>query len=487
MNGKRFADWWGMAGLVMALAAGPAGAATYVPDTLVVTGPGLVQAPLGQLVINVGGKSQTLSGAIVNAAASAPGCFGVAGSLCNVGSGATGLTDGTTPLYFSRIGPAQAPSGGEWQIASANLGNVTALRDLYYDGTDFGFSAQTVRSIWGYEHGAFGCDEGGTTRATTVSANVTIAGNVMTVAAGLTGTIAAGMDILITGLYTGGTPGPLPMVVQQLSGTTGGAGTYEISSATGDPRALNVSVPSSTSATMGVDPTISCSRTFIEASNGLTGSSQPNDFTIVQTYGATNAQHNMFQITQAGNGDNVGDMYWDRTSGGAGNILHSLHSSGFLAISGTVSGTGPVDAFDVYLSSGNCMVVGRETINRGACSYGVNGEDLEIHSATPIVRWRVDSTAIADMFLDSANKRLGVMDPITSSTAAPVWFYVDGTQNVWLQGGVQVGAPTGGFKGAGTVNAAGVYYANGTAGVSCAAASVSLTTLVVSNGIITHC
>jgi hypothetical protein len=40
------------------------------------------------------------------------------------------------------------------------------------------------------------------------------------------------------------------------------------------------------------------------------------------------------------------------------------------------------------------------------------------------------------------------------------------TTNTTLSGGVQVGAPTGGDKGVGTVNAAGAYWANGTAGAS---------------------
>jgi hypothetical protein len=53
--------------------------------------------------------------------------------------------------------------------------------------------------------------------------------------------------------------------------------------------------------------------------------------------------------------------------------------------------------------------------------------------------------------------------------------------------GLQVGAPTGGDKGAGTINAAGAYYANGTVGVSCAAGTVNLTTFAVTNGIVTHC
>lgn len=52
---------------------------------------------------------------------------------------------------------------------------------------------------------------------------------------------------------------------------------------------------------------------------------------------------------------------------------------------------------------------------------------------------------------------------------------------------VAVGSPTGGDEGAGTINVANSYYANGTQGVSCAAGTVSLVTLTITNGIVTHC
>jgi hypothetical protein len=51
-------------------------------------------------------------------------------------------------------------------------------------------------------------------------------------------------------------------------------------------------------------------------------------------------------------------------------------------------------------------------------------------------------------------------------------------------GGLQVGVPTGGDKGAGTINAAGAYHANGTAGVATFGPS-AVTSITVKNGIIT--
>lgn len=77
----------------------------------------------------------------------------------------------------------------------------------------------------------------------------------------------------------------------------------------------------------------------------------------------------------------------------------------------------------------------------------------------------------------------------SEATRYDISTYTAGASNYELRigNGVQSGAPTGGAKGVGTVNAAGAYYANGTAGVSCAAGTVSLATLAVTNGIVTHC
>jgi hypothetical protein len=52
-------------------------------------------------------------------------------------------------------------------------------------------------------------------------------------------------------------------------------------------------------------------------------------------------------------------------------------------------------------------------------------------------------------------------------------------------GGVQIGAPTGGDKGADTLNVKGAYYADGTLGVTCSGSPTSSFASV--NGIVTHC
>ncbi len=65
----------------------------------------------------------------------------------------------------------------------------------------------------------------------------------------------------------------------------------------------------------------------------------------------------------------------------------------------------------------------------------------------------------------------------------------DGTANrlsVTQGGGVQVGAPTGGDKGAGAINAAAAYYANGTVGVTCNAGISAVTGRAI-NGLVTTC
>jgi hypothetical protein len=50
---------------------------------------------------------------------------------------------------------------------------------------------------------------------------------------------------------------------------------------------------------------------------------------------------------------------------------------------------------------------------------------------------------------------------------------------------LQIGAPTGGNEGTGTINAAGAYYANGTKGVTCSGALTVIASITITNGIIT--
>lgn len=73
------------------------------------------------------------------------------------------------------------------------------------------------------------------------------------------------------------------------------------------------------------------------------------------------------------------------------------------------------------------------------------------------------------------------------AAGAPLLFTANGNALVMtLTSGVQIGTPTGGDKGSGTINIGGLYYANGTAGVNCPA-GVTAGTVVVTNGIVTHC
>lgn len=63
--------------------------------------------------------------------------------------------------------------------------------------------------------------------------------------------------------------------------------------------------------------------------------------------------------------------------------------------------------------------------------------------------------------------------------------YTVGTETVKFGGGVILGAPTGGDKGAGTLNAAGLYYANGTAGLASQVVALAKLTAGGTNGSIT--
>lgn len=56
--------------------------------------------------------------------------------------------------------------------------------------------------------------------------------------------------------------------------------------------------------------------------------------------------------------------------------------------------------------------------------------------------------------------------------------------SIWPNGGLTVGTPTGGNKGLGTINAAGDYYANGTAGVTAGPYTI-INSITVTNGLVT--
>lgn len=99
-------------------------------------------------------------------------------------------------------------------------------------------------------------------------------------------------------------------------------------------------------------------------------------------------------------------------------------------------------------------------------SWAIGGAQI---AAVPSATWTSSSHPL-DMYFQTT--------AIGSTTAATAL-------RIFNDGGVSTGAAV--DEGAGTINAAGVYYANGTAGVSCPANTVNLTTFTVKNGIVTHC
>lgn len=119
---------------------------------------------------------------------------------------------------------------------------------------------------------------------------------------------------------------------------------------------------------------------------------------------------------------------------------------------------------------------------------------LEMQNMAPVVN--TGSSSVQSVVKDSAAALItaGAMALIpTNITSGSVAARYDistydagvSTYQLRLGGGVQAGVPTGAAKGAGTINAAGTYYADGTAGVTCA--SVSAATMTTKNGLITHC
>lgn len=164
----------------------------------------------------------------------------------------------------------------------------------------------------------------------------------------------------------------------------------------------------------------------------------------------------LFQISSA---DSVQPVVYVDSFGGAG-------TQPFI-VTRTARGTGA--AYTATQSGDNIGffgMVGATAANTFAASDGTKGGVFFGAQATE--NWSATNQGA---------KLLLYATPNTTSTAAVV---------ATFQAGIQVGAPTGGDKGAGTLNIAGAYWANGTTGVTCGA-GISATTGRSVNGIITAC
>lgn len=417
------------------------------------------------------------------------------GTIASIITGAaTGIpltvTNGTTPLTLTNAGPQTAPLVQEWLFQDNVAGNVAGFQNTNIAG----FSATSFRNAIGYEHGAVGLDQSGTARAaaavgtgsitgttltitaltsglfapnntitgsnsditagTSIASQATntgvtftgvVVGNTLTVSAVAGGAIVDGMGFTGSGVATGtvilatntdnpiltGTGGngtysvyPQQALTSRSMTQQGGPGTYVINN--------SQTVGSETITANGQDVGTNSDRAFFEASN-LNGESAPPLWEVVQTFGNPASQRRMMGFMPNQN------FYVDLNSGGNGTAIQVNHKTGYVAISGAVSGMAPQAPLDVYVPSGGPpMAVGRATSGHNLGAYGISGIDMAIISSTPVLGM-VSTNRRAFFYLDDANARLGVMDPINGGTVAPVWFYVDGTQRVLVNGALITG------------------------------------------------
>lgn len=94
-----------------------------------------------------------------------------------------------------------------------------------------------------------------------------------------------------------------------------------------------------------------------------------------------------------------------------------------------------------------------------------------------------DGNGTPNMTMAVGNGTLAI--PITYKFGQYIWQSVSGTQLAVLTSGFQIGSPTGGDKGAGTVNAAGAYYENGSQGLTQTCTVNQAKTLIFTGGILT--
>lgn len=155
-------------------------------------------------------------------------------------------------------------------------------------------------------------------------------------------------------------------------------------------------------------------------------------------------------------------------------------------------------AFQPPTSSGAAPILGIVDGPDGWFSIGGNtgAEALRaILTASAVNRIEVvGATTGNDPILRCAGSDTNVPCIVTSQGTGAIFFEIGAAVEQTLSSagtvmthGLAVGTPTGGLAGTGIVNVATGYRVNNAAGVSCAANTVSLTTLVVTAGIVTHC
>lgn len=177
----------------------------------------------------------------------------------------------------------------------------------------------------------------------------------------------------------------------------------------------------------------------------------------------------------------------------AGITASSLTSVGTLT-SLTVAGTVTVNASTFNMTSSaafqpqmtffnqdNGSYGGYYIVQKGRGAAGSGASAVQVGDTLGTFLFRgLDSTGTAT---NSSSLISAIVDSVAPGS---VTSHLALSGNVTFDtGGIAVGSPTGGYKGAGTINAAAAYYANGTAGVTCNAGLGGTSRTI--NGIVTTC
>lgn len=202
----------------------------------------------------------------------------------------------------------------------------------------------------------------------------------------------------------------------------------------------------------------------------------------------------------------VGTSGFSGRSGYSG-VSGTTGISGTTGVSGTsgksgttgASGTSGISGGGVSSATGTAnqvLVNGTSASSQtGACTF-TTPQSIGTGSTVQFAKAGIgQANALGELWVHSAtNTNLTVRDggggviditAINDALNAFTALQYEASTHKFIEGGIQVNAPTGGDKGAGTINAAGAYYANGTVGASAGSFSV-ITAITATNGLVTQ-
>lgn len=245
------------------------------------------------------------------------------------------------------------------------------------------------------------------------------------------------------------------------------------------------------SVTLGGAFTMSGAYGFTGTLTGTTSVTFPTSGTLATTSATTTINGTACTLTSSCTVTSAAGTLTGSTlaSGITDSSLTSVGTLTSLTVSGTV--TVNANAFNMtstaayqpqmtFFNQNNGSSGGYYIVQKGRGAPGSGASAVQVGDTLGTFMFRgLDSNGSAT---NSSSSIAAIVDAVA---AGSITSHLEFAGNVTFYAGVAVGAATGGYKGAGTINAAAAYYANGTAGVTCGSGLGGTSRTI--NGIVTTC